>query len=367
MADLAAFLRDPEFRQRSLVTLGVFGIYCLGIWIPLPGVDIAALVGQYQPGSLSSAIDRLSLLALGMTPMLSALVLVEIILMAWPPLRRWAASAAPNGKSLDGWVIILTLAIAGYQANGIAVALEGIEGLVPAPGLAFRGGVIVTLVAGTAFLAWMASLVTRFGIGSGFLLLLAAPLLLALPSLFPSHILAWGEASKFTIPLTLAAFLAAAYALVMAGRLAPTLAGTGQMLWPVLVAYTIAPWLLMLTLLVYPPETFFTAIESLKPGQPGRLLMLPVLTFVFYLLRARSLAHARATTDEAIRWMPGLLVVFAVGVSELALFWLPAPLALDGRNVVILVAFALSIIAGLGLRHSSAGAQDSKFRPGDPI
>jgi preprotein translocase subunit SecY len=368
MTDLPALLRDSEFRRRLLLTLGAFGIYCLGIWIPIPGVDMASLIEHYQPGSLSSAIQRLSVLALGMTPMLSALVLIEIGMMAWPPMRKWATTSAPNARSLDGWVIVLTLAIAGFQANGVAVGLEGIDGLVHSPGLAFRAGVIATLVAGTALLAWMASLVTRYGLGSGFLLLLAAPLLMALPSLLPSQVLAWGEASRLSIPLTLAVFLAAAYALVLAGRMAPTLAGTGQLLWPVLVAYTIAPLLLVSLLLVFPDETFFSAIESLKFGQPWRVLIFPALTLVFYCLRARSLAHSGLGAEEPTRWvLPAALAVFAVALSELLIFSLPAPLALDGRNVTILVAFAVAILGGLGLRHSSAASPDSQSQPTDTI
>jgi hypothetical protein len=367
MADFPALLRQSTFRRRLAVTLGALAIYCAGIWIPIPGINIAPIWDSSHPATLSSAAQRLSVLALGMTPILSALVLIEMLLMAWPPLRKSATAAEPNGRSLEGWVMLIALAIAGYQANGIAVSLEDIAGMVPSPGLAFRVGVIATLVAGTAFLAWLAALVTRHGLGSGFLLLLAAPLLLALPSLLPSQALVWEDAIRFSIPLTLAVLIVAAYALVQACHMAPALAATGQMLWPVLVAYTLTPWLFVSLLLVFPTETFLSAIENLKPGQPGRLVILPALTLLFYFLRARSLATSGLKTEEDPRWIPALLVAFAVMVSELLIFFLPAPLALDGHDVAILVAFALAIIGGLDLRHWSAGTRDSQFRPGDPI
>ncbi|MDQ8697140.1 hypothetical protein [Hyphomicrobium sp. LHD-15] len=352
---------DLSFDQGSLarrgaITLAALLAYCVGSWIVLPGIDASALIGPASPSGLASKIGRLSILALGIVPMLSALVLVEIAQMACPPLRRWAGATASNGRSLDGWVIVLTLAIAGYQANGVAVALEGIGALVPTPGLAFRAGVIGTLVAGSAFVVWLTSLVTRHGLGSGFLLLLAAPLLMALPSLLPSQILAWGDESQLTIPLTLAAFLAAASAVVAAARISAQPDGKGQLLWPVLIAYTLAPWLLVPLLPQFSSEAFLNALEAMKPGQPWRVAILPALTLVFYFLRARSLAQASSTPDEGVRWLPALLVAFAVVVSELIMVWLPAPLALDGRNVVVLVLFALAIIEGLGLRHSSAAA-----------
>jgi hypothetical protein len=358
---------EGSLLRRGLLTMGALAAYCVGSWIMVPGVDASTLIGQESPGWLSSAIGRISILALGMVPLLSALVLAEIVLIAAPPLRRWTAASEANETSFNGWIVLLSLAIAGYQANGIAVGLEGIDSLVPQPGLAFRAGVIATLVAGTAFLIWLAALVTRHGVGSGFLLLLAAPLLMAVPSLFPSHALTWGDASQLTIPLTLAAFLAAASLLTLAHRVAPEIAGTGQLLWPVLIAYTIAPWLLLSLLLVFPPETFLGALEGLKPGQPWRLVSLPALTLVVYLLRDRSLREAGSTPAGAEPVLPVVLVVLAVAVSELLIYWLPAPLAFDGKNVAILVAFALALIGSLGLRHSSAAAPDSKTRGGDPI
>lgn len=343
---------DLSFAQGSLarrgaITLAVLVVYCIGSWIVLPGV---------VPSALFNPIGRISILSLGVVPILSALVLVEIVQTAYPPLRRWAASTPANETSLNGWVVLLSLAIAGYQANGVAVALEGLESLVPAPGLAFRGAVIVTLVGATAFLVWLSSVVTRQGLGSGFLLLLAAPLLMTVPSVVLSRAYALDGGSEFGLPLTIAAFFAAASLLALTDRLSPKLLGAGQLLWPVLIAYTLAPWLLLTLLLLYPPEIFLKAIEGLKPGQPWRLVILPALTLVFYVLRARSLAQAGSTPDEAVRWLPALLVVLAVFVSELVIFLLPAPLAFDGKTVAILVVFALALIETLGLRHSSAAA-----------
>lgn len=344
--------------RRGAITLAALLAYCIGLWIAVPGVS-RTLLDQPTFDWLGPTIGRISILSLGLVPFLSALVLIEIILMAYPPLRRWAASSPSNDASLQSWAVFLALAIAGYQANGVAVALESIDTLVASPGLAFRAGVIASLMAGTAFLIWLSSVITRHGLGSGFLLLLAAPLLIVVPGLLRSQGFGWNDVTNFDIPLTLAALFAAAAMLALADRLSPKLAETGQLLWPVLIAYTLAPWFFLALLLVFPPEIFLRAIESLSPGQPARLVILPALTLAFYLLRARSLRQAGMLPAQAGSSLPSLLVVLAVVVPELLIFSLPAPLAFDGRNVAILVVLALAIIESVGMRHSPSRARDS--------
>jgi preprotein translocase subunit SecY len=344
----SSLLRDRDFLIRLGVTLAVLAVYRLGCWIPLPGVEPEVLMPGFSPAMMSAAMERISVLSLGVTPLLSVLLVIELAMIVWPPLRAWTARSSSNTSSLDGWIVLATLAFAAFQANGIAVAMESIKALVPTPGLLFRAGIIATLVAGTAILVWMAALVTRRGLGSGVLLLLAAPVLMALPSLFATQFVAEGLVSELDI--VCAAFILALCiaGLVAAGLAQPSLVGNGQLFWPPLLAYTAPAWLLLIPLVLGDREAFEALVEAFKIGQPVRVLLLPLLTLVFYFWRARSLAAAGETTPAGYTvWVAPALIAAVVAAAELVMTLLPAPLGLDGRSVAILVACALSLLTAV--------------------
>lgn len=331
----------PANLRRIGVVLAVLAIYRLGCWIPLPGVDATALVSVFET---RAAIERVSVMGLGVTPWLSVLLLAEFAMIAAPGLRRWSSST-DNEASCRGWILLGTLAMAGFQANGIAVALEQIGTLVAHPGLMFRAVVVASLVGATGLLIWLASLVTRYGLGSGFLLLLAAPHIIDLPGLLAAQSLAWGSSSEVSIPLTLALFVAAAAALITAAGSLPDGDRAGQLLWPPLLAYTAAAWGPVLIVALVARDQLALVPEALKPGTPIRLALLPALTLVFYYLRARSLDRSGGTSAAGPRWIAPVLLAAVVAVCEGMLMFLPAPLVLDGRSVVIIVVFALSFVS----------------------
>jgi preprotein translocase subunit SecY len=343
MADLAMASRNPELLQRLGVTLAAVVLYRIGCWIPLPGIDISTLLGYGNDlGSFNTNIERISIMALGVVPLLSMLTLVELAMLIAPPFRAWA-QREPNAANLDGWIVVGALAIAAFQANGVAVALEGIDTLAPSPGLAFRAGIIGAFVAATAFLIWLAAVVTRHGLGSGFLLLLAVPLVIAIPSMLATQAVAWGPASELSIPLTLAFLAAATAGLVVAGMRRPSLAGNGQLLWPALLAYGLAGWLLVPLMFAFAPETFAALVETVKIGQPARVVLMPALTLAFYFWRARSLAIA-GEPQPAGDWVTPLILALIVATSEFLLSMLPLPLIFDGRGIIIIVCFALGLV-----------------------
>ena len=98
-----------------------------------------------------------------------------------PPLARWAAGNPGHSELLWRTARIFALAIAASQAMGIARAVEGLDGIAPSPGPMFRLSVVVAIVGATAFLIWLARVMTEWGIGDGLLLLFAAPFVAHLP------------------------------------------------------------------------------------------------------------------------------------------------------------------------------------------
>src|SRR5262249_44711760 len=106
----------PDLAKRVAVTLGALAIYRLGVALPLPGLDVERL---YESG-VALAIDRTSVFALGVMPMLNALLLVEMVRLISDWFNDWAGATPANAQRLNRWVLVGTLLMAAFQAYGIA-------------------------------------------------------------------------------------------------------------------------------------------------------------------------------------------------------------------------------------------------------
>ena len=85
-------------------------------------------------------------------------------------------------KVLNQYTRYLTVVLATFQAYGMAIGLEGQQGVVTDPGLFFRLTTVVTLVGGTMFLMWLGEQITSRGIGNGSSLIIFAGIVAAFPS-----------------------------------------------------------------------------------------------------------------------------------------------------------------------------------------
>jgi hypothetical protein len=153
-----------SFWSRAAVTLGAAVLAALLGRIPMPGVDLGAFgLEGGSPGMNASVV------ALGLTPILSAYYVVELAALFVP---RWRGlrHGGPAGRArIDRAVAIVAIVLALFQAYGIRNLFLR-QGASSGAGL----DVLLTLAAGT-FLLWaIAGLVDRRGLGNGILWLSAA-------------------------------------------------------------------------------------------------------------------------------------------------------------------------------------------------
>ena len=202
MWDLGALRDRGDFARRLAVTAAALIVYRLGAHIPLPGLDPHALSCSTGPTARPSSASRSWRSA---STRLSAF-------SSWPSWRSSLFRRCGAGNTrmraiatrLNRWLVLLAIGAAVVQAHGYARALEGVTQLVTEPGVAFRIACVATLVAGTAFVIWLADLITRHGLGSGVWLLFVVPALADLPdrvgalagllaegSISPPAVLAW--------------------------------------------------------------------------------------------------------------------------------------------------------------------------------
>jgi preprotein translocase subunit SecY len=172
-----------ELIKRGAFTLGALLVCLLGLYIPLPGVDAAAwkIVFDAQRGLLGQAnalsggtLSRLSIFSLSITPYISSAIIVQLLAMVSPAINRLRNDGERGRAVVEFYTRSGTVLLAGLQGYGLATGLERVDMIVPEPGLIFRLTTMLTLVAGTLFLTWLAGQITMRGLGNGIALIIAA-------------------------------------------------------------------------------------------------------------------------------------------------------------------------------------------------
>ncbi len=187
----AALGKATELRQRILFTLGLLIVYRLGTYIPVPGIDGAALrefVDQASAGLggilnmfTGGAIGRMGIFALGIMPYISASIIVQLMASMVPQLQQLKKEGEQGRKKINQYTRYGTVFLATFQAYGLAVSLQSGE-LVTNPGWFFIAACVITLVGGTMFLMWLGEQITARGIGNGISLIIFVGIIAEVPA-----------------------------------------------------------------------------------------------------------------------------------------------------------------------------------------
>ncbi len=191
-ATLAKTGKFGDLRRRLVFLLLALVVYRIGAHIPVPGIDPAQLEQLFkgqQGGILSlfnmfsgGALSRFTVFALGIMPYISASIIMQLMTYVVPTFEQLKKEGEAGRRKITAYTRYGTLALAIFQALGIALALEGQAGLVIDPGMGFRLTAVVSLVAGTMFLMWLGEQITERGLGNGMSILFFAGIAAGLPS-----------------------------------------------------------------------------------------------------------------------------------------------------------------------------------------
>ena len=187
----SALGKATELRKRILFTIGLLIICRLGTYIPVPGIDGAALrefmegAGQGIGGMLSmftgGALGRMGIFALGIMPYISASIIVQLMTAMVPALEQLKKEGEQGRKKINQYTRYGTVLLATLQAYGLAVSLEAGD-LASDPGLFFRVEAVITLVGGTMFMMWLGEQITARGIGNGISLIIFVGIIAEVPA-----------------------------------------------------------------------------------------------------------------------------------------------------------------------------------------
>ncbi|MFC3629989.1 preprotein translocase subunit SecY [Paracoccus angustae] len=207
----SAFGKATELRQRIWFTIGLLIIYRLGTYIPVPGIDGAALrnfMDQAQAGIggilsmfTGGALGRMGVFALGIMPYISASIIVQLLTSMVPSLEQLKKEGEQGRKKINQYTRYGTVALALFQAYGLAKSLEA-GGLAHDPGLFFQASVVITLVGGTMFLMWLGEQITARGIGNGISLIIFVGIVAEIPAAL-ANFFAQGRSGAISTPVIL--------------------------------------------------------------------------------------------------------------------------------------------------------------------
>ncbi|MEM0995655.1 MAG: preprotein translocase subunit SecY [Bacteroidota bacterium] len=230
MKDLIEKLRNiwkiEELRQRIIYTLLLLGVFRLGSYVILPGIDSVQLEAAFnnsQGGGIldfinlfvGGAFARGAIFALGIMPYISASIIVQLLGAALPSIQKLQREGDSGQKKINQLTRYLTVLITLGQSAGYVVNLRSMyPTAVPQGDLFFWLTAVLILTAGTMFLVWLGERITDNGVGNGVSLLIAIGIISALPGslinefrsntpmLFFVELIALGVATMAVVALT---------------------------------------------------------------------------------------------------------------------------------------------------------------------
>ena len=196
--------KNEDLRRRLLFTLWILVIYRIGVFVPTPGVDNAAVKDFFmaQSGGIfglfntftGGALEQFSVFALGIMPYISSSIIFQLLGAAVPYLEQLKKEGQQGHKKINQYTRYGTVVLAIVQGYGMSTFLKNSTtntglplvnspyvGLIP-----FELMTIITLTAGTCFIMWLGEQITEKGIGNGASLIIFAGIAAGIPSGFMS-------------------------------------------------------------------------------------------------------------------------------------------------------------------------------------
>ncbi|WP_085300444.1 preprotein translocase subunit SecY [Cognaticolwellia mytili] len=182
-----------ELKQRLWFVFGALIVFRLGSFVPIPGIDAAVLAQLFdqQKGTIvemfnmfsGGALERASVLALGIMPYISASIIMQLLTVVHPAMAELKKEGEAGRRKISQYTRYGTLVLATVQSIAIAKSLPGMmPGLVMDAGFGFYFAAVVSLVTGTMFLMWLGEQITERGIGNGISILIFAGIVAGMPS-----------------------------------------------------------------------------------------------------------------------------------------------------------------------------------------
>jgi len=187
---------SKELINKILITFGFLFIYRILAYVPVPGVDISVVKEFFDSNANNAlglanmfsgnAVERLSIISLGIMPYITASIIMELLAATFPAIGALKKERDGMAKYMQ-IIRYATIVITIVQAIGVAFGLQNLTGksgnsaiMIDIDMFIFLS--IVSMVTGTMLLMWIGEQITQRGIGNGISLIIFAGIVSAIPS-----------------------------------------------------------------------------------------------------------------------------------------------------------------------------------------
>ena len=175
--------------QKILITFGFLFAYRVLAYVPVPGVDTAVIASFFDGtgvGGMANlfsggAIQRFSIISLGIMPYITASIVMELLAATFPNIGQMKKERDGMQKYMQ-IIRYATIVITLVQAFGVSVGLQNMTGAVLMDPTTFTIITTVSMLTGTMLLMWIGERITQSGIGNGISLIIFAGIVSGIPA-----------------------------------------------------------------------------------------------------------------------------------------------------------------------------------------
>ncbi|SFP56459.1 preprotein translocase subunit SecY [Hydrogenimonas thermophila] len=182
--------------NKILITLGFLLAYRILAYVPVPGVNIDVIKEFFDTNSNNAlgmfnmfsgnAVERLSIISLGIMPYITASIIMELLAATFPELGKMKKERDGMTKYMQ-IIRYATIAITLIQAVGVAIGLQSLTGKGGESAIMIDTTTFITVAAfsmltGTMLLMWIGEQITQRGVGNGISLIIFAGIVSSIPS-----------------------------------------------------------------------------------------------------------------------------------------------------------------------------------------
>ncbi len=197
-------VKIKDLRTKLVFTLMIIGIYRIGSWIPVPGIqtDLLRDLGASGAGSgitgiinvfSGGALGQMAIFALGIMPYITSSIIMQLLVVVIPRLEQMQQEGEQGQRKITQYTRYGTVVLAVLQSTTLTVLARNGQlftdlngaGVNPLPLDANTWDIaliVLSLTAGTSLLMWLGELITQRGVGNGMSLLIYVSIISQLPS-----------------------------------------------------------------------------------------------------------------------------------------------------------------------------------------
>ena len=187
---------NKDLLNKVLITLGFILVYRVLAYVPVPGVDISIVKEFFDTNAgnalglvnmfSGNAVERLSIISLGIMPYITASIIMELLAATFPSLGKMKKERDGMTKYMQ-IIRYATIIITLIQAIGVSMGLNSLTGASGQSAITidlnnFIAIAAISMMAGTVMLMWIGEQITQKGIGNGISLIIFAGIVSAIPS-----------------------------------------------------------------------------------------------------------------------------------------------------------------------------------------